>query len=247
MTTPDFFNDVNPIILRDPLSNVLGAARDGIITYTYTDVVKLAGHSCPTVAGAYLMVQEGLRALYGDATAVRGEIKVLMCGTLGEGVVGVMANVASMITGATDMSGFHGLNGKFDRRNLLFYGADIEGEMALERVDSGMCVTLSYDPSSILPDPKMNELMMKVLSGSADEQDRQHFGEMWQDRVRRILIEGQKSSLLVKTTIVKNSYGEKDEDSMDHTRIKRFSMCSRWLQGISKTVHAVSCGDDGKK
>lgn len=205
MTTPDFFNDVYPIIVRDPLSNVLGAAADGIITYTYTDVVKLAGHSCPTVAGAYLMVQDGLKALYGDATPVRGEIKVFMSGMLGEGVVGVMANVASMITGATDVSGFHGLNGKFDRRNLLFYEADIEGEMALERVDSGARVTLRYDPSSILPDVQMKELMMTVLRGSADEQDRHRFGEMWQDRVRRIMIEGQKSSSLVKTTIIKNS------------------------------------------
>ena len=205
MTTPDFFNDVNPITLRDPLSNILGAARDGIMTYTYTDVVKLAGHSCPTVAGAYLMVQDGLKALYRDATPVRGEIKVFMSGMLGEGVVGVMANVASMITGATDVSGFHGLNGKFDRRNLLFYGADIEGEMALERVDTGLRVILKYDPSSILPDPQMKELMMKVLSGSADEQDRKRFGEMWQDRVRRIIIEGQKSSSLVKKIILEKS------------------------------------------
>ncbi len=204
MTTPDFFNDVLPITMRDPLSNILGAAVDGVITYTYTDIVKLAGHSCPTVAGAYLMVQDGLKALYGDKIPVRGEIKVLMSGTLGEGVVGVIANVASMITGATDVSGFHGLNGKFDRRSLLFYGADIKGEMALERVDSGTRVIVSYDPSSILPDGKMNEVMMKVLSTSADEQDRKRFSDMWQDRVRRILHEGQKDSLVVKTIRVKN-------------------------------------------
>jgi hypothetical protein len=201
MTIPDFFNDINPITMRDPLSNILGAARDGIITYSYTDVIKLAGHSCPTVAGAYLMVQEGLRALYGDALPVRGEIKVLMSGTLGEGVVGVIANVASMITGATDDGGFHGLNGKFDRRNLLFYEVDIRGEMALERVDTGVRVILSYDPSSILPDVQMKELMMKVMSGSADEQDRKDFGELWQDRVRRIMLEGQKKASLVTTII----------------------------------------------
>ena len=86
MTTPDFFNDVTPIIVRDPLSEVLGAASNGLIDYTYRDVVKLAGHSCPTVAGAFLMVQEGLKSLYGDETPVRGEIKVLMKGKLGDGV-----------------------------------------------------------------------------------------------------------------------------------------------------------------
>lgn len=202
MRTPDFFNEISPITLYDPLSDILGAAEEGMITYTYTDVVKLAGHSCPTVAGAYLMVQAGLKALYGEETPVRGAIKVLMNGILGEGVVGVNANVASMITGATDINGFHGLNGKFDRRNLLFYGVDIDSEMALERVDTGTRVILNYDPSSILPDPKMKALMMKVLSGSAEEQERKDFGEVWQDRVRRIMLEGQKKSTLVTATIV---------------------------------------------
>ena len=121
MKTPDFFNEVTSITMCDPLAGVLGATEDGMIDYTYTDVVKLAGHSCPTVAGAYLMVQKGLKELYGDETPIRGEIKVLMNGKLGDGVVGIIANVASMITGATDIGGFHGLGGKFDRRQLLFY------------------------------------------------------------------------------------------------------------------------------
>ena len=43
MMTPSFFNDVTPIIMRDPLAEVLGAAANGSIEYTYTDVVKLAG------------------------------------------------------------------------------------------------------------------------------------------------------------------------------------------------------------
>ena len=159
MTTPEFFNDVTPIIVRDPLSKVLGAARDGLIDYTYRDAVKLAGHSCPTVAGAFLMVQEGLNALYGDEIPVRGEIKVLMRGKLGDGVVGVIANVASMITGATDIGGFHGLAGKFDRRQLLVYEADIEGEMALECLDSGMRAVLNYNPSCVAGDGRMGELL----------------------------------------------------------------------------------------
>jgi hypothetical protein len=109
-----------------------------------------------------------------------------------------------MITGATDVSGFHGLNGKFDRRNLLFYGANIGGEMALERVDTSTRVIVNYDPSSILPDLRMKELMMKVMSGNANEIERMQFGEVWQDRVQRIILEGQKGSLVVKTTRVEN-------------------------------------------
>jgi hypothetical protein len=189
MITPDFFNDVAPIAMRDPLCEVLGAASNGIIDYTYRDVVKLAGHSCPTVAGAFLMVQEGLKSLYGDKTPVRGEIKVLMKGTLGDGVVGVIANVASMITGATDVGGFHGLAGKFDRRKLLSYDAKIEGEMALERVDTLERVTLSYNPSFVMSDPRMGELLPLVASARADASQLELFGILWQDRVKQILIE----------------------------------------------------------
>lgn len=201
MTTPDFFNDVAPIVVRDPLCEVLGAASNGLLEYTYTDVVKLAGHSCPTVAGAFLMVQEGLTSLYEDAIPVRGEIKVLMKGRLGEGVVGVIANVASMITGATDMSGFHGIAGKFDRRGLLFYDAQIEGEMALVRTDTGMHVELNYNPSFVSGDPRMSELLPLIASGQADSSQQTLFGQLWQDRVKRILIDNKADSQLIHTVV----------------------------------------------
>lgn len=189
MQTPEFFNDVFPITMRDPLSQVLGAAEGGLLTYTYMDIVKLAGHSCPTVAGAYLMVQKGLKELYGDEIPVRGEIKVFMRGKLGDGTVGVIANVASMITGATETGGFHGLAGKFDRRHLLCYEADIEGEMALERIDTGVRTVLVYNPSSVPADPRMGELAPLIMSGRADESARELFGTLWQERVKRILID----------------------------------------------------------
>jgi len=201
MKTPDFFNDVPLIMMRDPLAAVLGATDGGILNYTYADVVKLAGHSCPTVAGAYLMVQNGLKELYADEIPVRGEIKVLMRGTLGDGVVGVIANVASMITGATDVSGFHGLGGMFDRRGLLFYNAEITGEMALERVDTSVRATLSYDPSFILPSPKMGEVLPLIVSGRADENSRKLFATLWQDRVKRILIDNRDNPKLVQCVI----------------------------------------------
>lgn len=198
MITPTFFNDVTPIIMRDPLAEVLGAVDKGMIEYTYTDVVKLAGHACPTVAGAYLMVEKGLNALYGDDTPVRGEIKVFVKGTLGEGVVGVISNVASMITGATTIGGFHGLGGHFDRRDLLFFVADMKADMVLERVDTGARAELSYDPSFVAADERMGELLVRIASGSADSDDRELFGTLWQDRVRRILIEFKNDSRLVR-------------------------------------------------
>lgn len=202
MITPDFFNDVTPIVMRDPLADILGAAGNGIIEYSYTDVVKLAGHACPTVAGAFLMLEKGLHALYGTDTPVRGEIKVFVKGNLGEGVVGVIANVASMITGATTIGGFHGLAGNFDRRELLFYAPEITSDIELERTDNGMRVGVCYDPSFVRADARMGEILVRIASGSADSEDRELFGTLWQDRVRRILIESKNDPRLVKCEVL---------------------------------------------
>lgn len=198
MKTPDFFNLISPITMADPLAEVLGAAENGILEYHYEEVVKLAGHSCPTVAGAYLMIQKGLKALYGDETPIRGEIKVMMKGKLGEGVVGVIANVASMITGATEKGGFHGLGGQFDRRDLLSYEVAIEGEMALERTDTLERVVLSYDPTFVPADPMMGAVLPLILSHRADKGERDLFGTLWQERARRILIDYRDDERLVR-------------------------------------------------
>ncbi|MDD5160821.1 MAG: hypothetical protein PHI47_12270 [Sulfuricurvum sp.] len=200
MKTPDFFNLISPITMADPLAKVLGVAENGILEYHYEEVVKLAGHSCPTVAGAYLIIQKGLKALYGDKTPIRGEIKVLMKGKLGDGVVGVIANVASMITGATEKGGFHGLGGQFDRRDLLSYEAEIEGEMALERTDTLERVVLNYDPSFVPADPMIGALLPLILSNRADQGERDMFGTLWQERVRKIMIDYRDDERLVRCT-----------------------------------------------
>ena len=75
---PEFFDRAPQLLMRDPLAQFLGATPDGVMAYRYQDAVKLAGHSCPTVAGAYLMVVKGLSALYGGDIPERGGIEVLM-------------------------------------------------------------------------------------------------------------------------------------------------------------------------
>ncbi len=109
MNYPDFFNKIEVIKVQDPLSAVLGAFAKGEYEFNYLDVVKSAGHSCPTIAGAYLITAEALKALYPNELAVRGNIKVEFKESLEDGVAGVISNVASQITGATDKSGFKGL------------------------------------------------------------------------------------------------------------------------------------------
>lgn len=99
MTFPTFFNQAPTIQLRDPLAQFLGATASGIIAYRYEDAVKLCGHSCPTVASAYLMTIRGIQALYGDEMPERGNISVQIRGERNQGTTGVTASVATLLTG----------------------------------------------------------------------------------------------------------------------------------------------------
>lgn len=189
MHTPHFFAAVRSIRVHDPLADFLGAMENGLIEYTYLDVVKLAGHSCPTVAGAYLATLKALGHLYPGATPQRGGIKVSFRASGSSGVTGVMANVATLITGATQDQGFKGIGGKFDRRNLLFFDAPISGEMRFERRDTGAAVSTTYHPEIVPQEAAMKELMQAAQAGTATLQEQNEFARMWQDRVRRILIE----------------------------------------------------------
>ncbi len=186
MNYPKFFETAPTIRLQDPLSDFLGTFEDGIVEFNYLDIVKSAGHSCPTVSGAYLCTIKALKALYQDETPVRGDIYVRFKSDPLEGVAGVIANVVTQITGATQDSGFKGLNGKFARNNLMEFNADIQTQMEFKRLDTGKSVTVNYDPSSIGGNPKMQELMGKLMQGVASSEEKKEFGELWQSRVEAI-------------------------------------------------------------
>ncbi|MGD9970643.1 MAG: hypothetical protein AB7S65_09305 [Sulfuricurvum sp.] len=181
------FRSVNPVVMMDPLLETLGVSSEGVLTYEYKDMLKLAGHSCPTVAGVFLMVREALARLYPDSIPVRGEIAVWIRGRLGEGTVGVVANVASMITGAADIGGFQGLNGMYDRRGLLHFDAQMSDDMVFERLDTRKKIGVRYNPAMVSADPRTFEWMKKITNNSANEEERRAFGEAWQDRVWKIL------------------------------------------------------------
>jgi hypothetical protein len=188
MPYPDFYTQVPTIKLYDPLSEFLGAFAHGELEISYLECVKLAGHSCPTVAGAYLMAQLGLQALYPDTLPERGSIKVEMRDAEMSGVTGVIANVIGFITGANGVGGFKGIQGNFSRDNLLAFEVPMQGEVKLIRLDTQESVTLSYDPSSIPADPMMQPLMGKSLKNIASKEERKTFGELWQKRVEAILL-----------------------------------------------------------
>ena len=196
MSYPQFFETIESIKVKDPLSQVLGAFSNGEYEFSYLDVVKSAGHSCPTVAGAYLMADEALKALYPESRAIRGEIKVAFKESLEEGVAGVIANVITHITGATQISGFKGLQGKFARHSLMEFDAEITSSARFTRVDTAKSVDIIYNPKSIQPDPKMMPLMQKLFVGTASQEEIKEFGELWQERVERIF-ENRKSVIEV--------------------------------------------------
>jgi len=49
MEYPKFFNNIETIKLKNPLSNHLGTFLDGFVEFSYLEIVKASGHSCPTV------------------------------------------------------------------------------------------------------------------------------------------------------------------------------------------------------
>lgn len=189
MLTPAFFSEVRGVAVHDPLAEFLGATENGRIEYQYIDAVKLAGHSCPTVAAAYWMTLKGLANLYPDSLPQRGGIRVAFRQDRLSGVTGVMANVVAMITGATHDNGFKGIGGRFDRRKLLYFSANIMEEIRYTRVDTGAAVDVSARLQVVPFAPQTGELMQKCLDGSATPGETLRFRECWQARVRALLLE----------------------------------------------------------
>lgn len=200
MKYPDFYSKISPIKLYDPLSDFLGAFEEGELEISYLDCVKLAGHSCPTVAGAYLMAAKGIAALYEETLPQRGSVKVEMRDNEDDGVTGVTANILSFILGAGGAGGFKGIQGKFSRDNLLFYGASIHTEVKLTRLDTLQSVNLSYDPSLVKTDERMKPLMGKCLKELASEKEKHMFQTLWQKRVEEILLNTDNHTKLIAIT-----------------------------------------------
>ena len=186
---PAFFDAVPRFKLRDPLAEFLGAADGGVLEYAYVDVVKLAGHSCPTVAAAYVLGCRALAALYPDDLPERGGMRVELADAVGQGVTGVTASVLTLLTGAMGEAGFKGVGGRFVRRGLLDFGSENTPSMRITRLDSGAAVDVDSDLSHVPGHPDLPELFSRCLRGEADAAQLRRFGELWQQRVQRILLE----------------------------------------------------------
>ena len=189
MSHPDFFDAVPKISLYDPLAEFLGATEGGILQYGYFDVVRLAGHSCPTVASAYWLTHKALASLYPGAMPVRGDILVEFSQDSTSGVTGVIANVVSMLTGATSDTGFKGIAGRFNRCDKLFFAVEMPGEMRFTRLDTNQAVNAAANLQRVPASPRMPMLMASCMANRATPAEAAEFGKLWQERVRSILLD----------------------------------------------------------
>ncbi|HET7663847.1 MAG TPA: hypothetical protein VFK31_09435, partial [Rhodanobacteraceae bacterium] len=122
-----------------------------------------------------------------------------------EGVTGVIGQVLTLITGAAATNGFHGIGGNHQRSGLLHYGCGDVNDMRLRRNDNGQTVEVQYNPRIVPPDSEQMTLMGLVLHGHANPAQRQHFGELRQDRVRHLLIEHADDPAVVRVRCVQPS------------------------------------------
>jgi hypothetical protein len=104
------------------------------------------------------------------------------------GVTGITANILSFILSVGGKGGFKGIQGKFSRNDLLFFGSSIDAEVRLTRLDTMHSVNLSYDPSLVKADEKMMPLMGKTLKGLDSEEEKKLFQTLWHRRVEEILL-----------------------------------------------------------
>ncbi len=195
----DFLYDVKPIKFKEPLAETLGAFKeDGpVLEYTFIEAVKMAGHACPTVTGAYMSCQEALDVLYPDEIPTRGNIAITIYGEPDEGVNGVIGQVFSFLTGAAPESGFKGLAHKFKRKDLLQFSSDKLDSEALcfefKRLDNQARILVKFYPQRV-PYPaekamKLNPLMKKVLFDQADDAEKKELQDLFIGKVKVMLVE----------------------------------------------------------
>lgn len=201
-----FFDSVEPIKIKDPLAVALGAMdKNEPFVFTYTDAVKLAGHSCPAVSGAYKLTQVALKSLYGNETPVRGQIKVTFKGGVGYKVNGPISQVVTLITGASGETGFKGLGGgRYNRQNLLSFDETKEADedavctVIFERMDNNKKIEISYNNSMLPANPKMGDLMPLAVTGKGTDAEIREFGELWHERIKAVLMNPMKGMFTIR-------------------------------------------------
>lgn len=139
------------IKVYEPFAEFLMAEKEEYeFSISLLDVVRFAGHACPSMIGAFLISQKAVAELFPETnTCIRGQIAIEIPTAIDQGATGPISNVFSMIFGAWEKSGFGGLQGKFKRRGLLsFNSVNIpNGTFRFHDLKTGTYVEITYDPS----------------------------------------------------------------------------------------------------
>lgn len=185
------YENADPIHVRDPVAEALAVLEPGApFVVDYRDVVKAAGHSCPTASGAYRIAQLGLDALYPDEHPVRGDIRVIAGGPKTDPTYGVMSRILSYVTGAAEEDGFAGLAGGHGGRQQLLQFDDIDAggpTFEFERTDTGETVRVTYHVADVPGPGAAGEHLQTLIDETATPEERRAFSEAWHGRIERIL------------------------------------------------------------
>jgi len=195
--TQDYISQVEPMMFRDTFLEILGQV-DEPIPYYYTEAVKLSGHSCAAITGAWTITKKAMEALYGDETPVRGQIKITMPGPADQYFIGVFGEVFTYLTGAAPESGFPGsdFGPTYNRRNLLVYPEDVTKlpfaalEYVFERTDTGRKVGVVYNMTMVVPvsTPEIAALYPGLVAGTLTAEENATFVTWWNDRAINTLV-----------------------------------------------------------
>ena len=196
----DYISEVPPIMMIDPYLQIFGQSQVAV-PYTYETAVKLAGHSCGAVTGAWTITRKALEVLYpGGEVPVRGQIQVEAPGAEDEWFVGVFGEVITYITGAAPKTGFIGAefgqtDDVFIRQNKMVYPDEPTGtlppkmEWIFTRTDTGTKVGVIFNLAVITPvaTPERQEMGKKMAAGEATAEEAADYYEYWNDRATFVL------------------------------------------------------------
>ena len=205
--------DVPPIFMIDPFLEQLGQA-EGPIPYYYKEVVKMSGHSCGAISGAWIITQKALAALYPGETPVRGQILVEAPGAEDEWLIGVFGEVITYITGAAPKTGFPGAGFAkgSKRRNLMRYKETAthtpppQMVWLFTRLDTGAQAGVSYNLSLIQP-PATPEYMKtgeKMAQGKATAEEINEWRALWNARIEFVFDNADRLEGLFTVDVINN-------------------------------------------
>lgn len=179
-----------PIVLRDPLAELLGFKEQGLIQITLEDAGRYAGHLCPTVATAFELARQGLKHLYPDQLPVRGDVSVKVHSAPDVFANGPVGRIVGYVTGAAGQDGFRGLAGRFARAGLLRYDPEAVpfGAVTMWRADTRQSVCLR-PRSGVLPEqPAISQNLKPALAG--EPAALALFRQAWAERVAAVMEAG---------------------------------------------------------